>query len=166
MAVIDTIHWSISTFFGSGCIRPAPGTWGSIAATIALLPLVLFVPVPWLQIILPIMVLAATFLGRWSCTWAIDHFKRGDPSQVVIDEVAGVWLSVAILVFIPLGFIQNSPLAAITVAFCWFRCFDIGKPWPISWFEKISGGWGIMADDLVAGVPVAAMSSITLWLIF
>ena len=47
------------------------------------------------------MVLAATFLGRWSCTWAIDHFKRGDPSQVVIDEVAGVWLSVAILVFIP-----------------------------------------------------------------
>ena len=82
------------------------------------------------------MVVAATVLGRWSCPWAMDHFKRGDPSQVVIDEVAGVWLTVAILLFIPFGFIQTAPIAAITVAFCWFRCFDIGKPWPISWFEK------------------------------
>ena len=84
------------------------------------------------------------------------YFKRGDPSQVVIDEVAGLWLTVALMLLAPMPLIQDMPIAAIAVAFCWFRCFDIWKPWPISWFERIAGPWGIMADDLVAAVPAAA----------
>lgn len=161
----DGLHWSIATAFGAGCIRPAPGTWGSVAGALALVPLVIWMPLEWLHITLAGMVIIATILGRWSCPWATEYFKRGDPSQVVIDEVAGVWLTAAIIFFIPLGFIRTAPLAAILVAFCWFRCFDILKPWPISLFEKIAGPWGIMADDLVAAIPAAFLSILTLWLI-
>lgn len=79
---------------------------------------------------------------------AKDRFQHGeaehpDPSIVVIDEVVGMWVS---LLFLP------PTLPAIVVAFIAFRAFDILKPPPAAQLEKIPGGWGIMLDDVVAGV--------------
>ena len=66
----------------------------------------------------------------------------GDPSECVIDEVAGQWIACA---FAPLS------LWGFVLAFVLFRYFDIRKPWPISRLEKLNGGLGIMADDVAAG---------------
>ncbi len=93
--------------------------------------------------------LAATVLGVWAAGVCIRVTGIQDPSQVVIDEVAGVW---ATLLLIPPTVAVASPLTASILAFLLFRVFDIVKPWPISALEHLPRGWGVMADDLAAGL--------------
>lgn len=136
----------IATFFGIGWIRVAPGTFGSAAA----------LPFGWLLVARGWPAVAAgavfaTFLGVWACG---EHARRVgiyDPSECVIDEVAGQWLA---LLPIPL-MARADDWWLYAIAFALFRLFDIVKPWPVSAAERLPGGWGVMMDDVLAGLAAA-----------
>lgn len=130
----------LATWFGTGLIRPAPGTVGTLAAlpfgyVIAALggPIALFIAA--------VFVFGAGF-------WAAKHYTKksgieDDPS-IVIDEAAGLFIAA-----LPAG--HN--LLLWLVAFVLFRLFDVWKPWPVSWAErKFTGAMGVMVDDVLAGV--------------
>lgn len=142
----------LATWFGSGLLPRAPGTWGSLAA----LPpagLLMWLGGPEL---LAIGVLLATLTGCWISTAYVNTTGREDPGEVVIDEVAGQWIPLVVLPFEPLPWIA---------AFVAFRFFDIAKPWPVSWADqRLSGGLGIMADDILAGIYAAVLLG-SLWMI-
>lgn len=135
----------LATWFGSGLLPKAPGTWGSLAA----------LPFAWL-----IQhyagwpgLLAATALVFAVGVWAAGSYAgRGanpDPGEIVIDEVAGQWLAV-----LPAA----GSLPLYVAGFLLFRLFDIWKPWPIRTVErKLKGGLGVMADDILAGLVAAAL---------
>lgn len=135
----------IACGFGSGMSPVAPGTAGSLVALL-----------PWFALReLPIMYFAAVVvfafaLGMWACDWAVRTLKIADPGAVVWDEFVGQWIALAPLIMWPLGWIW------IVAGFVLFRIFDIAKPWPVSWAdEKVSGGLGVMLDDVIAGMYAA-----------
>jgi phosphatidylglycerophosphatase A len=138
-----------ATAGGVGYLRPASGTWGTAAAAAAAGAWIALAPSSWLVPGLWLAVVAATAVGLASCGAAIRRFGVGDPSPVVIDEVAGTWLALAL---VPSSTLLASPVATVLIAALAFRVFDIAKPWPISWLERLPGGVGIMADDLAAGL--------------
>jgi phosphatidylglycerophosphatase A len=117
----------------------APGTFGSAAG------LVVFYAVRSLES--PVVELAAIVvvfvLGIWSATIAERHFNGTDPGPVVIDEVLGMLVTLALL---PVTF------AGAVVGFLLFRVLDVIKPWPSAGFERLPGGLGVMADDGMAAV--------------
>lgn len=135
----------VATCFGVGLLRPAPGTWGSLLAVV-----IAWVLVPSIgQVNFALLTFGVIGVGLL----ASDRLERAgsdkDPSSVVIDEVAGQWLVLLITPHSLLGYF---------LAFGLFRLFDILKPWPISLADKnMSGGLGIMLDDLIAGVMGAAV---------
>ena len=138
----------VATFFGVGALPLAPGTWGSLAA-LPLAALLVWLGGPWL-------LLAATALVCWLGAHVSEVYRQKssheDPSEVVIDEVAGQWLAV-----LPLCLDQRG----YAIAFLAFRLFDIVKVWPASWVDRNNkSGWGIMADDLVAGVYAAVLAAV------
>jgi phosphatidylglycerophosphatase A len=121
-----------------GYVPVAPGTFGS-AVGVAV----------WLLVVhagataeLAAIGLSA-ILGVWSAGVVERHAGKTDPGMVVIDEVLGMLMTLAWIPLTPLG---------VFVAFLVFRAFDVVKPWPASKFEALPGGWGIMADDAMAGV--------------
>lgn len=120
----------VSTFFGVGYVSAMPGTLGSIAAYVV----AMFLPIPLWAIAL------VTVLGGYAAQKYAEDVGKEDPGEVVIDEVAGIWLALALSP-------QGLPLAALFL----FRILDILKPFPIRQLEKLPGGIGIMADDLLAG---------------
>lgn len=118
----------------------APGTCGSLAA-ILLAPF-LFMPLPlWGRLLMLLLVLVT---GTIASSRAEILLNKEDPSEVVIDEVLGQWITC--LPFAALGFWEY------VAAFALFRLFDIAKPWPVRRLEKIGGGLGIMIDDAAAGI--------------
>ena len=129
-----------ATFFGSGLIRPASGTWGSLAAFGVGLVALSYVP----SRTLVFMSIVAYLIGFWAAReWAKADASDTDPSAIVIDEVAGMWL---VMAFVP------TTMPALLAAFLLFRLFDILKPWPASWADKsLKGANGIMLDDIFAG---------------
>lgn len=130
----------IATVFWSGLLRPAPGTWGSLAA----LPLgFLLFQTGGTPLLLIGLVLSIT-IGIWASGAYATALGQGDPGSVVIDELSGLWLAL-------LG--CSFTLPEVVVAFAAFRAFDILKPWPVGWADReIKGGIGIVVDDLIAGV--------------
>lgn len=142
------LHTAAATLFGIGRAPVAPGTLGSLAA----LPFAWGIATLGGPLLLFVFALGATALGIRAC----DIYARGtgktDPSECVIDELAGQWFA---CVFAPLS------LWGYVLAFIAFRIFDIAKPWPISAAERRPGGLGIMLDDvaagLFAGIAVAAV---------
>ena len=125
--------------FGSGLAPKAPGTFGTLAAV----PLYLLMAGLSLPIYLG-LVLAGTLLGIWICGRASDDLGVHDHGGIVWDEIIGYLLTMA---FAPPGW------AWMLIGFLLFRFFDILKPWPIRWLDRqVSGGVGIMLDDLLAGV--------------
>lgn len=146
---------ALATWFGVGLLRPAPGTWGSAAAALIALGALLALPVGYDR---PVLAASAAFvavLGVWAAAAAQRHFGVADPSSVVIDEVAGVLVAIAVL---PTAMLAD-PLVPVASAFLLFRVFDIAKPWPVSWCEHLPGGWGIMADDLAAGLLAGLLTT-------
>ena len=125
---------------GIGFLRPAPGTWGSLAAAILGSGL-LALGGPWL---LAAGVLLSTAAGWWAIPRAGGD---ADPGWVVIDEVAGMWLAM-----LPLS---RPTLLGIAAAFLLFRLFDITKPGPIARIDRFPGPVGVMGDDLLAGLAAA-----------
>lgn len=140
----------ITTFFGIGKLRPAPGTWGSLAA-VALAVLVYEMGGAML---LPLMMILATLLGFWAVPQAVEGMLDKDPSEIVIDEVAGQWLAMCFTV-IPLARHDISILQAwpaYVVPFLLFRLFDIWKPWLVGRADRRGDAAGVMLDDLWAGL--------------
>ncbi|MEQ1745100.1 MAG: phosphatidylglycerophosphatase A [Saprospiraceae bacterium] len=127
--------------FGTGLLPVAPGTWGSTAAILLAWPLAMFTP-DFFRLELCLLVVAATWVCATGSALLRDEWGE-DPSQTVLDEMAGMWLG---LIGLPLGW--NYWLAA----FFLFRFFDIFKPLGIRRLEKIGDGWGVVLDDLLAGV--------------
>jgi phosphatidylglycerophosphatase A len=121
----------VATVGGVGYLTSMPGTVGSVVAC----GIYAFLPVPWWA------VLGVALLGTGCAHIYAEARDTPDPGEVVIDEVVGMWLSLAGL-----------PRAFIPAAFLLFRIIDITKPIPVSTAEKLPGGWGIMADDVVGGV--------------
>ena len=137
------LFWLV-TGFGVGMARPAPGTWGSLLGLAAGYGLIS------LNIGLAGLI-ALTLLLTVAASIAIDAIesKTGihDAPEIIIDEIAGQWLAL-----IPLLTLEPS-VVLYGLAFLFFRVFDIIKPWPIGWLDKkVAGGFGVMVDDLVAGI--------------
>jgi phosphatidylglycerophosphatase A len=128
----------IATVFGTGYAPGAPGTLGAAVGLVWHFATRQMSPSVQLASLL-VLVLA----GTWAAGVAARHARRDDPSHVVVDEVAGQAIT---LVLLPVG-----AIGAVT-GFILFRVFDIVKPWPVRQFEQLPGGWGIMADDIMAGV--------------
>ncbi len=133
----------LATWFGSGLIRKAPGTWGSLAA----LPCIWLVVRDFGQAGLAAAIALVFLCGWWAANWIGEKTGEDDSQYIVIDEVAGQGLA---LLFVPLD------LYLYFVGFLFFRFFDILKPWPVHVVEsRLKGGLGVMADDLAAGVYAA-----------
>jgi len=129
----------LSLGFGSGCMRKAPGTWGTVAA-LPVYGLFFWVPAP---VYVAILVLGFV-LGVWLCSRTAEALGVHDHPAIVWDEFIGLWIALAL---------QPTSLPWILAAFALFRIFDILKPWPIGWLDKrVSGGFGIMIDDVLAGL--------------
>jgi phosphatidylglycerophosphatase A len=128
----------VATAGGAGYAPFAPGTFGS-AVGVLIYWLTRHWPLAW-QVALMVAVILA---GTWASSVAARHFQREDPGQVVIDEVAGQLVTLVATGAGGLGTL---------IGFLAFRAFDIVKPWPVNRLERLPGGTGIMADDVMAGV--------------
>ena len=130
--------------FGSGLSQKAPGTMGTLAA----------IPLWWLLAQLPlstylVVVLVAAVAGILICGRAADRLGVHDHGGIVWDEFVGFWIAMAAL---PVTW------QSLILGFVLFRLFDILKPWPISWLDRrVSGGFGIMIDDVIAGIAAAGV---------
>lgn len=143
----------IATFFYVGHMRPAPGTWGSLAA----------LPVAWVIYVLigpwglALGVVISYVLGVWATAVETKGKEDHDPSEIVIDEVAGQWIAL-----LPVAFGAQMMSVDITAlwpgwiaAFALFRLFDITKWGPIGWADRMHGPTGVMLDDVIAGIFAA-----------
>jgi len=143
----------LTSCFGLGLLPFAPGTWGSIP------PAVIFDLLGylgWKPINIGLVMIAFILAGGFICVKfapaVISLTGRKDPREVVADEVAGQ--AVTFLVIVPFlsAFTTDQICTTTALGFLLFRLFDISKPWPIRKLEKYRQGWGILADDLLAGV--------------
>ncbi len=139
--------------FGVGLLRPAPGTWGSLAA----LPLAL-----GLQSLggFPVFIMATAvifILGIWATEITTAGSHDHDPSEIVVDEVAG-----QLIALLPLSWAathMDMPMTTFwpgwIAAFALFRLFDILKPGPVGWADRRKDATGVMLDDAIAGIFAA-----------
>ena len=150
---------AIVTFGYVGLLRPAPGTWGSLAAV----ALGVLAYEAGAGLLVPLGAVLAAALGFWAVPLAIAGQADPDPSEIVIDEVAGQWLAMSFTV-IPLWQKGISILAAwpaFIVPFLLFRLFDIWKPWLVGRADRRHDAVGVMLDDLWAGL-FAGIGSVVL----
>jgi phosphatidylglycerophosphatase A len=124
-----------ASFFGLGYLPWCPGTWGSLAGFLLVLVLV---PLQAAALAVALFFLGVFAAGRWA-----RESRDADPKAVVIDEVVGMMVS---MLFLP------KSLLFYALGFAIFRILDIQKPFGIRSLESIGGGWGIMLDDLAAGI--------------
>lgn len=128
----------LATGFGSGYSPFAPGTAGSAVG------LLLFWPLAMVPLLGQLALCVVLFVvGALAATLVAEEVGRKDPGVVVVDEVVGMWITLVGVPFVPL---------TIVVGFLLFRVMDVVKPWPARSLEALPGGWGIMADDVAAGV--------------
>ena len=136
MRITERLAWPAATCFGLGKIPWAPGTWGSGVGI-----LLAWATAEFSFGLKIVFLFVLILLGVWSSEKVARRLEEKDPSCVIIDEMAGAYLA-ALSAHTLFGFLS---------VFFLFRVFDILKPWPVRAAEKLSGGFGIMADDLVAG---------------
>lgn len=130
----------IATWFGSGRLRPGPGTWGSLAA----LPLGYLINFAGGPLALAVAALALFIVGTRAATIYGRHSGMKDDQSIVVDEVVGMWIAA-----IPAG----PSILVWGVAFLLFRFFDIYKPWPASYFDKRKKhDYDVLLDDVIAGI--------------
>jgi len=140
----------LATGAGLGYSPVAPGTAGSILA-LGIYALTR----DWSLAAQIGLAAAVAAVGIWASYEGIGHFRKSDPSHVVIDEVAGQLVTLA-------G--ASVGVGGALLGFVLFRAFDILKPWPVNKLEALPGGLGIMADDLMAGAYACAILHGALWL--
>lgn len=142
----------LATVAYCGYFPIAPGTVGSAAGLVVYL-LVWWTQSPILEAGLIVFIFAA---GTWAATHAERYFGGIDPGPVVVDEVLGMLVTLA---FIPVGW------SAALAGFVLFRVFDVIKPYPANRLEKFHGGFGIMADDAMAGIYANLALRLLMWLL-
>jgi len=143
----------IVTFGWIGLIPGMPGTYASFAATLIFCCL-------WsccgtyALVVTAVLIGVAIAVGYILCPWAETHFGRRDPSQFVLDEAAGQWITLSLVFLLSLALepLRPRPFAHACVAFLLFRTFDVAKPWPIRRIEAMPGGRGVILDDVIAAV--------------
>lgn len=146
----DPLHW-LAFGFGSGLAPKAPGTFGTMVGVLFYL---------WLQY-LPlfsylVVVLVTFVIGVEICTRVSLALGVKDHPGIVWDEMVGYWVT---MIAAPAG------IGWMFLGFVLFRIFDIFKPWPVSWADqKVSGGLGIMLDDLLAGIMAALSMALIAWM--
>ena len=126
-----------ATFFYLGKLPFAPGSWGSLGA------LILWIFLPYSYLLQMIMIIILFSIGVISSKKMATTMNDHDPSEVVIDEAAGMWIAL---------FMLPHSIAIYSMAFILFRIFDIFKPSFIYRVQNLPGGWGIMMDDVLAGI--------------
>lgn len=141
------------TWFGSGLLPKVPGTWGSAAA----LPFAAAIHWSWGGVGLAVGAAAIFIAG----SFAAGPFARmagiKDPGAIVVDEVAAQWAVLAPAPLDPLSY---------ALGFVLFRIADIAKPWPADWCDRrLAGGFGVMADDMVAGLYAALAMALVLTMV-
>lgn len=145
--------WTIATFFGAGLLKPAPGTWGSLGA------IAVWAGVAWLwkpsaalfglELLAGIVIVI--MVGIPAATIAARESGRHDPGFVVIDEVAGQWIA---LLGSPVDWRHG------LIALVLFRLLDVTKPPPARQLERLPEGWGIVFDDVAAGLYAWGVASL------
>ncbi len=135
-----------STWFYTGLTPFAPGTFGSMAA----LPFAWFILEYAGKFGLIGAILIVFVIGIWSSKIYISVSQKTDPGEIVIDEVVGQWI-------VCLMITDNHHMGQYFLALLAFRLFDILKPWPISIFDRRHDAWGVMVDDVAAGIMGAAL---------
>ena len=142
-----------------GTLPIAGGTYGSAFAAAVWLALVWPARVQPLWFLPPLIVLSVLGCLRL-CAWAEEHFGKSDPQAFVLDELAGQWMAL-LFVAVPVGV---HPVWIAGVSFFLFRIFDVAKPFPIRRLERLRpAGWGIVADDLLAGAYANVVLQLGLW---
>jgi phosphatidylglycerophosphatase A len=144
-----TLSRVLATFFGIGLVPVLPGTAASAAATLLDMGLFRGLSGP----LYGLLVAGLFFIGVAVSGAYAAELGRRDPGRIVIDEVCGQLVALA---FLPPGWLPAG------VAFALFRFFDIIKPGPIRRLERLPGGWGIMADDVGAGLAAAVLTRLAL----
>lgn len=143
----------IATVGGVGYLKPAPGTWGSLAA----LPLAWALHVWGGFPLLALATIAAFAGGMWASGVFVGPDRIKDPPEIVIDEVAGQWTALW-AISLP-AWLHGIEITALwpgwISAFVLFRLFDIWKPGPVGWADRRGGPAGVMLDDIIAGVFAA-----------
>lgn len=142
----------LASFGYVGYFPIAPGTAGSLAA-LALFAFIRWIGVPAIELGVIVVVFA---IGVWAAHGTEIALGRKDPGIVVIDEVLGMLITLAVL---PVS------IWGIAVGFLFFRILDVIKPYPAARLEHIHGGMGIMADDAVAGLYSHILLRVCMWLV-
>ncbi|WP_370229970.1 phosphatidylglycerophosphatase A [Cognatishimia sp.] len=143
----------IATVFYVGYLRPAPGTWGSLAGVLLALAIQVFGGFPALAV--------ATVVVFGLGWWATAAMTRGggnhDPSEIVIDEVVGQWIALFVVSYgsWSMGLPALAMYPGWIAGFLFFRLFDIWKPWLVGWADRRGDALGVMLDDVIAGVFAA-----------
>ncbi len=142
----NSAAFPIATWFGCGFVPVAPGTAGSLAALIIAIALHMIFHYPGGYERATLLLMTAVLLGPgiWSAGVVAKQTSKPDPQIVVVDEVIGQWITLAGAT----AFNWKTWLAA----FALFRLLDMWKPAPARQFESFPGGWGIVADDVMAGL--------------
>ncbi len=136
--MLDRLAWLVGTGLGSGLAPIAPATVGSLVALI----IYLLLPISGDSIVLYTLIAAGFVLGIWA-TGSLVQPTDPDPRRAVWDEFVGMWATCLLL---------PKSLPWMAAAFVCFRVLDIWKPWPARRLERLHGGLGIMADDLMVGI--------------
>jgi phosphatidylglycerophosphatase A len=137
----------------SGLLPKAPGTWGSIVGGILGYIILLFLP----QSTLFLLSILVTLIAVREINIYEKETKIHDDKRIVIDEIVGMWLAMSL---------AGGSILATIFSFIYFRIFDITKPSIIGRIDKkVDGGWGVMGDDIVAGIAAGISASATLLLI-
>ena len=152
----------IATLFGIGKLPIAPGTWGSVFGLLTYLYFTIYFSLS-LQIVI-VVTLTIILISIWVCERATFYLSREEKDQksIVLDEFAGIWVACS-----PAGAILMVQEVIIysCIAFLFFRLFDIWKPYPINIMDaKLKNGFGIVFDDLLAGLYAAISSSLVFYL--
>jgi phosphatidylglycerophosphatase A len=149
--------FAVATFFGAGYLKPGPGTWGSVVAVLLWAAFARFAHTSPNALVFALLaaIVIAIVLGVPAATIVECQSGRIDPGFVVIDEVIGQWIT---LLFCPFNW-QHALIALFL-----FRLFDITKPFPIRRLERLPAGWGIVFDDVAAGLYALVVASlIRIW---
>ncbi|MFZ5629822.1 MAG: phosphatidylglycerophosphatase A [Spirochaetota bacterium] len=153
---LPAISWYefVSTGFFSGYLPKAPGTWGSLLAVLIFAITAKLLPndglwhigslaVSWWALLLGI---ATTAAGIYASGILAQEWREDDPGEVVIDEFAGIFFAVSLV---------TPDWVGLAAAFAFFRLFDVWKPGPIHSLQDMPGGYGIVLDDVLAGLAAA-----------
>ncbi len=150
----------LATAGGLGLLKPAPGTWGSLPPAVIAAGLAYVGESLVIGAMVTLLVLG-TAGSILLADWYEEFFGRHDPGEVVCDEVAGMSLALLIM---PWSFDAAAPwwpIAQSGIVFLAFRAFDITKPPPIGLSQNLPRGWGVLVDDLLAGLAAAGVG----WLV-